>query len=88
MSSKVKGLDIALFKTYRDKLVGLLLDKITYLNMMFYQSDSIEHRNRVKFALEKLENILKVLGYMEQHLSHVKYKLLKNFVDITIKEFI
>ncbi len=49
-------LDIAFFRNYRDRLIGLLLENITHLDIMFYQSDSIEHRNRVRFALEKLEN--------------------------------
>ncbi len=88
MSSKVKGLDIASFKTYRDKLIDLLLENITHLDIMFYQSDSIEHRNRARLALEKLENTLKVLGYIERQLSYVEYNLIKSFVDITIKEFI
>ncbi len=86
MSSTGKGK--AFFRTYRDKLVGLLLEKITNLNIMFYQSDSIEHRNRLRLALEKLENSLKVLGYMEPQLNQREYKLLKNFVDLTVKQFI
>ncbi len=88
MSSIVKGPDIAFFRTYRDKLTGLLLENITHLDIMFYKSDSVDYRNRVRFALEKLENNLKALGYMERQLSYVEYKLIKNFVDITIKEFI
>ncbi len=42
MSNTGKGLNLAFFRTYRDKLVGLLLEKITNLNIMFY-SDSFLH---------------------------------------------
>ena len=88
MSSTSKGLDIAFFRTYRDKLVGLLFENITHLNIMFYQSDSIEHRDRMKLALEKLENTLKILGYMERQLSNKEYEFIKSFVDLTVKQFI
>ncbi len=54
MSSTGKGLDIAFFKTYRDKLVGLLLENITHLNIMFYKSDFLDYRNNIKVALETL----------------------------------
>ncbi len=88
MSSTGKGLDITFFRTYRNKLIGLLLENITHLDIMFYKSDSVDYRNNVMLALEKLENTLKVLGYIEHKLSRVEYRFIKDFVDLTIQEFI
>jgi len=73
-----------IFKTNRDKLIRFLLNKISYLDMLFYESNSLEHREKVKVALKNLENLLKTQGYINQTISDKDYESMKKFVDFTI----
>ncbi|MFX1393442.1 MAG: hypothetical protein ACFFAH_07695 [Promethearchaeota archaeon] len=73
-----------IFKTNRDKLIRFLLNKISYLDMLFYECNSLEHREKIKLALKNLENLLKTQGYINQTISDKDYESMKRFVDFTI----
>lgn len=83
---KTKVNDSNIFKTNRDKLMRIILEKITILDMIFYKSNSIEHRDKVRLALEKLENLLKIQGYVDQDLNSSDYKQMKKFIEISVQE--
>ena len=76
--------DLDIFKTNRDKLIRIVLEKITFLAMLFNESKSSEYRERVKLALKKLENLLKIQGFNEREMFDKDYELIKRFVDLTI----
>jgi len=84
---KTKVSDSNIFRTNRDKLMRIILEKITILDMLFYKSKSYEYRDKVRLALEKLENLLKIQGYVDQDLNDADYKSIKKFVNLTVNYF-
>ena len=75
-----------IFKTNRDKLMRIILEKITYLDLQFYKSDSLEFRDKVRYALEKLENLLKIQGFVDQDINSTDYKQMKKFIELSVQE--
>jgi hypothetical protein len=75
-----------IFKTNRGKLIRIILEKITLLDMLFYKSKSYEHRAKVRLALEKLENLLKIQGFVDQDINRSDYKQMKKFIELSVQE--
>jgi len=74
-----------IFYSNRDKVIGLLLEEITFLNMLFYKTELIPHRTSVKIAVEKLENLLKALGYDDRVMTDSDRENMMKFIFNTIK---
>ena len=75
-----------IFKTNRDKLMRIILEKITFLDMQYYKSNSLEFREKVRYALEKLENLLKIQGFVDRDIDNSDYKQMKKFIELSVQE--
>ena len=77
--------DNEIFKTNRDKVVKLLLNEITFLDMCFYKTESMKERDFIKITLEMFENLLKIQGYVSEDLSNEDFDNLNKFIFHTIE---
>ncbi len=80
---KPKASNAFAFETNRDKLTSLVLEKITFLDIYFNAAKSKEERERIKGALQKLENLLKLQSHVDENLSDNDYESMKNIVHQT-----
>ncbi|MBN2396611.1 MAG: hypothetical protein JXC36_09175 [Candidatus Atribacteria bacterium] len=76
--------DNPFFKTNYDKLIQLLLDKITCLNELFNTSSKEHNKEDIKFSIQILEDLLKEQGKCQSKaLSFRDYQSLEEFILIT-----
>jgi len=83
--AKDSNLNSKIFKTNRDKIIELLLNEIIYLDQLFYTTSIIEKKESIKIGIEKLENLLKIQGYMDQELNDIDYKNIETFIYRTLE---
>ncbi len=74
-----------IFKTNRDKLIKLLLNEITFLDMCFYKTESTKERDIIKINLEMFENLLRIQGYVSEGLSNKGLANMMKFIYHTIE---
>lgn len=86
--AKKKNVSEPIFKNNRDRLVKLLLNEISRLDELYYESKCGEFKDRVSFALETLENLLKIQGYIDQELSVSDFKLMAEFIYNIFKDIV
>lgn len=74
-----------IFITNRDKIIRILLNEITFLDMCFYKTDSMEERDIIKITLEMFENLLKIQCHVSEDLSNQDYDNITKFIYNTIE---
>ena len=87
VSSKTPVYEV-IFTTNKDKLIELLLNEITFLDMSFYKADTVPVRETIKIALETFENLLKIQGFTDDDLNDEDYRGMRMLVFNTIKHVI
>ncbi len=83
--SNAESRKIVFFKTNRDKLIEVILNEISLLNMCFYRTESIVLRGHVKVVVDTLENLLKIQGHDNSPLSEDEFRGMTGFVRQQIK---
>jgi uncharacterized CHY-type Zn-finger protein len=74
-----------IFSTNRDKIIKLLLNEITLMDMCYYKTDSMTERDIIKVTLEMFENLLKIQGFVSEDLTDKEYDNMTKFVYHTIE---
>lgn len=75
-----------LFKTNKEKLTGLLLNAITFLDTGYYQINSLKTRDYICLILEIFENLLKIQGFTCSYLSDKDFSHFKKFISQTTNQ--
>jgi len=79
MTNKIKR-PIVMLKTNRVKLVELLINKISILNLYFYRENSLKVRDNINLRLEMLVYLLRNQDYDNSELLDKEFKSLTEFI--------
>jgi len=79
MTNKIKR-PIVMLKTNRVKLVELLINKISILNLYFYRENSLKVRDNINLRLEMLVYLLRIQDYDNSELLDKEFKSLTEFI--------
>ena len=80
-----KAVGDIIFLKNRVKIVRLLLNEITLLDICFYKTESMKEQDIIKFSLEIFENLLKIHGFVSDDLSNMDYEDITKFIYTTIE---
>jgi len=74
-----------IFQSNYDKIICLLLDGITTLNIQYNESISIILKKKLKENIEMLEELLRIKSSKVMKLEESEYFAIRNFIKALIK---